>query len=235
MRVEARETGIYAAADEQKVGTLYKGAQVEKIYLNQKKSWSLCIVRVRVHNDDVGPNRRSAGTWGDIFSTSYPVITLTTRESGDVEARRTVQALYEQGWVILLLISTPFFLLVSWIKKGRKIVTTNKFTIAGVTSSAINIQSPLASAIVGLNEKGESDSARALAKLTDLIASSGLPGPQKQEFVDLIEAIAEEAQRPEPRKVNMKALGTQLSLGVASSTIATEAAPLIEVIKHLWS
>ncbi|MFD8223397.1 hypothetical protein ACFV16_04405 [Streptomyces massasporeus] len=235
MVVDTRETGLYEIADGTKVGILHKGAQAKRVYVNQKESWSLCIARVRVHADDLGPNKRSVGTWEDILGASYPVITLTTRESGDVEARRTTQQLFEQGYVILLLITVPFLWLGLWIKKGRRVMTSNKFTIAGITSSAINFQSPLATAIVKLDEKGESESARALTKLTDLVASSGLSDDQKQELTGLIQALAEEAQRPEPRKVNMKALGTQLSLGIAGSVIATEAEPLIEVIKHLWS
>ncbi|MFF7839490.1 hypothetical protein ACFZC6_11825 [Streptomyces ossamyceticus] len=235
MTVRTRETGLYATADGIRTGTLLKGTQAKKLYLNQRNSWSLCIIRVRVHADEVGANERSLGTWDDLLGSSYPVITVTTRQSGDAEGRRTTQTLHDYGWVIVLIIAMPLLSLVAWAKKGRRIVTTNKFTIAGVTSSAINIQSPLATAIVELDKKGDSDSARALTKLTDLIASSRLPEAQKEELTGLIQALAEEAKRPEPRKVNMKALGTQLALGIAGSIIATEAEPLIEVIKHLWN
>jgi hypothetical protein len=233
--VTARTTDLNDSADGLVVGSLNRGTRLEKLYLNRKSSWALCQIRVATRSEDLRDS--DGGFWRSLFNNQYPVITLTTREAGDVQGQATARTIYEGGAMLLLMLITllSFTSIMMFSTRRRKrVVTKNKITIKGITSSSLNVQSPLGSALVSIGEKGGEDNALALLRLTELIEQSQLDPTKKRELLELLEAFAEEARKSDARNSTLRAIGRELAISIGGSIIANQAAPLLDVLQQMW-
>jgi hypothetical protein len=227
---------LHYTANGLEIGQIAQGTKFQKICVNKKNSWAFVRVDIWVKSEDVTAEESAAWDSG-FFDNEYPLFTITTREAGDVSGTAAATTLSETGFGLVLFVGTMLFagltlVVSSW--KGRRSVTRNSITISGVTSSSINVQSPLASALVAIDKKGDTETATALIQLIDLIENATLDSAQKRELKDLTEAITEEARKVNPRAATLRAIGSQLAISIAASAIATQAAPLMEVISRLW-
>ncbi|SDJ02691.1 hypothetical protein SAMN05421869_108206 [Nonomuraea jiangxiensis] len=234
-QVSAREVNLRSAADAQVVGTLKLGAPLEKIHVNAKGSWAFAAFRVAMRSADLGREERGGSFW----TNEHTVFTWTTREGGDVNGRMTEHRLRDPGYVLtplMLLVLVAVYVSVTLARrKGRYVnKSKNTITISGVTSSAINVQSSLASALVRVEAGGQDEAAAGLVRLVDLVKGSGLPEDDKRQLLDLLETLADEAGKPEPKKGVLAALGKELGVSLTASVIADQATPLLEQISQLW-
>jgi hypothetical protein len=196
--VTADVVNLRDRADGLEVGRINRGTEITKLYINAKNSWALCQIAAVVRSDDVRENEHESFL-EELFDNSYPVITVTRLEAGDVGGQRTVKEIRDSvGFIVLAMPMLAFIYLITWTRR-RKFVTKNMIRISGVTSSSINVQSPLASALVGIDERGESDVASALLRLADMIQAADIEASERQELMELVEAISEEALRSTPR------------------------------------
>ncbi|WP_431929884.1 hypothetical protein [Nonomuraea jabiensis] len=234
-QVSAREVNLRSAADAQVVGTLKTGSRLEKIHVNAKGSWALAAIPVAARSADL--SREASG--GTFWTSEYTVFTWTTREGGDVDGRMTEHRLSDPGYVLAplgtLLLVAMYVTVTLARRKGRYVnKSKNTITISGVTSSAINVQSALASALVRVEASGQDEAAAGLVLLVDLVKGSSLPEDDKRQVLDLLETLADEAAKPAPKKGVLATLGKEIGVSLAASVIADQAAPLLEQISQLW-
>ncbi|GLW12715.1 hypothetical protein Misp01_78430 [Microtetraspora sp. NBRC 13810] len=234
-QVRAREVNLRSAADAQVVGTLRAGARLEKIHVNAKGSWAFTAVPVAAHSVDLGREERGGTYW----TNEYTVFTWTTREGGDVDGRMTQHRLTDPGYILaplMLLLLVAVYVSVTLARRKASYVNKSKntITISGVTSSAINVQSPLASALVKVEAGGQDEAAGGLVRLIDLVQGSSLPEDDKRQVLDLLAALADEAAKPQPKKGVLATLGKEIGVSLAASVIAEQATPLLEQISQLW-
>ncbi|MEV4115443.1 hypothetical protein [Nonomuraea sp. NPDC049695] len=85
-----------------------------------------------------------------------------------------------------------------------------------------------------LEASGQDEAAAGLLRLIDLVKGSSLSEGDKRQVLDLLETLAEEAAKPEPKKGVLATLGKEIGVSLAASVIAEQAAPLLEQISQLW-
>lgn len=219
------------------LASIYSQAKLTKLYVNKKNSWALCVIEVWIRKDDLGKEPRKLSGWEWVES-EYPMVTWVSKEAGDVQGNGTVKTIYDSAPMILMIVAFAIWVpinLAIFTRRRRTPVNNNFITISGVTSSSINVQSPFASALTTLDAKGSTDSAIALLQLRDLVEQTKFNAKKKQQVVELLDTIADEAQKSEPRKVTIRTLVKETATMLSSiAVIADKVPPLIERISHLW-
>ncbi len=107
---------------------------------------------------------------------------------------------------------------------GDKIVANN---------SSVVSRSSFSDAINNVRIKGNADAAKAIEDLASIIKSSNLKN--KEETLENIESLAEEAAKPNPKKGTLRTLGESiLNTAQKAPEIVEKVAPLIGIISKLW-
>jgi len=219
------------------LASIYSQAKLTKLYINKKNSWALCVIELWIHKDDLGKEPRKLSGWEWVES-EYPMVTWVSKEAGDVQGTGTVKTIYDSAPMIFMLAVFAIWVpinLVILTRRRRAPVNNNFITISGVTSSSINVQSPFASALTTLDAKGSTDSAIALLQLRDLVEQTKFNAKEKRQVIELLDAIADEAKKSEPRKITLSTLVKETATMLSSiSVIADKVPPLIERISQLW-
>ncbi len=118
--------------------------------------------------------------------------------------------------------------------KGANIV--NKYiSIAGVSSSSINIESPFATALTNLETSGKKEAALTLMQLRDFISAAQFPEiNQQKQALEILDTIAEETQKSQPKKLSIAAMISTLADIASLAVVINDKAPmLLDKLKDL--
>lgn len=222
-------------ADFVPIASFYLGSTLEKLYVNPKESWALCVINVWVRESDV---RKEPRTNIPGFDERYPLFTIVSKEAGDVSGRATERTIFEHAPAIIILALGFFVVTINIViaslsrifRKETKHVT-NTITISGVTSSSINVQSPFATALLAMEKSGKDDIALTLMQLRDLVESTKFNKGKKKEAIDLLDAIADESRKDKPKKIAVSTLVKELATILTSVSVISDKVP--ELIEKL--
>jgi hypothetical protein len=138
------------------------------------------------------------------------------------------------GVVALNLALTGALWLVFLRLKGASTVA-NFISISGVTSSSIVVGSPFATSLTSLDSSGKTETATTLMQLRDFVQEAKFPDEATQKHaLEALESIAEEMQKPAPRKFTITTMIATLAHLASLATVASDRVPsLLERLQEL--